>query len=123
MTEESSSENSNPVEGVLDKMSDDMRAEFENNAVAVASQFSIDLDSVRSTYASKPESLSAAFNSMSEAKSDRNSWIGWSVAWLIFVPPIMLYTGWKALEAHDKLNGVKHMINNEVQNKGPSPKS
>jgi hypothetical protein len=119
---ENKSENSKPAEEAVENLPTELKEAFESNAVAVASQFSIDLDSIKKAYADKPESLSAAFNTMSEAKSDRNRWIGWSVAWLIFVPPIMLYTGWKAYEANEKLSGVKNMVNNEVLKSAPSTK-
>ena len=92
-----------------------LRREFEESAQGIAKQFSLDVENVRATDKSRPESLCVIFDSMSDAKKDRNAWIGWSVVWLIFIPPIALYTGYKAWENFKTLDNIESQVKKEVK--------
>ena len=65
------------------QMAPDVRADFENAALKIATEFEYNLNDLKSTYEAKPESLKQAFDTMSQAKSDRQSWIGWTVGWTV----------------------------------------
>lgn len=91
-----------------------MTAEFEKNAIDVASQYSFDVNDVKAAYQDKPESLSVIFNSMSEAKSGRNRSIGWSVFWVIMLLPIALYTGYHAYKHDQKVSNIRDQVKDEI---------
>ena len=95
------------------QMAPDVRADFENAALKIATEFEYNLNDLKSTYEAKPESLKQAFDTMSQAKSDRQSWIGWTVGWtvagaltggLLFLAAA--YTGYCAYEDHQKVQNV-----------------
>lgn len=75
-----------------------MTAKFEKAALGVSQLYAQSLDDVRGAYGNKKESLTSLFDAASKAKSDRGGWIGWSVLWAIVFPPIIFYTGYKAIE-------------------------
>ncbi len=120
------------VEKPAPQMTSSMRREFEEAAQGVARQYSLDVVDLKDAYESKPESLSVLFESMSEAKRERNEYVGWSVFWAIVFWPVAGYTGYKAYENHMIVNDVKEQVKSEVeshkQEKGqpsveaPSPK-
>lgn len=97
-----------------EKHKDTLTIQFNKSAAGVASQCSLNLHDVTSAYENKKESLNLAFDTMSTAKSDRSSWIGWSVVWAIFIPPIALYTGYKAYESHRQLSETEDQVRDEV---------
>ena len=94
---------------------------FEQAAQKTAILFELNPEDIRSAYAHKKEALTSIFSEANKARSDRSSWIGWSVAWLIFVPPIALYTGWKAYENHTDLKSMKSQVTNEIDRHRNSP--
>jgi hypothetical protein len=96
--------------------------EFEKRAWEIAVQFDFDAEEVRAAYAEKPESLKAAFNKMSEAKSCRNSNIGWTVAAIIFAPvltPLPVYFAWKR---HQEVQRVGQQVGFELDRFRRAPK-
>lgn len=97
------------------EMAPSIRADFEDAATGVSTRAGLAIDDVRSAYEDKPESLTSIYNSMKHEKSEMGGWIGWSVFWLIVIPPIMLYTGYKAWESYDNLNNLKDQVKAEVK--------
>ena len=99
------------------KNTETLSDQFERSACGVASQFSFDLHDVKKAYGKKKDSLNLIFNTMSAAKSDRASWIGWSVFWAIVIPPIALYTAYKAYESHAQLMDTEYQVKAALQPK------
>ncbi|GEM_PF-2376128 len=91
-----------------------LTAQFDLAATGISRQFALNVDDVRSAYAAKQDSLTTLFKTASEARSDRNSYIGWSVFWGIFIWPIALYTGYKAYDNHARLQDVKQTVQDEL---------
>jgi hypothetical protein len=81
-----------------------LTAKFEKAALGVSQLYAQSLDDVRGAYGNKKESLTSLFDAASKAKSDRGGWIGWSVLWAIVFPPIIFYTGYKAIENQRELD-------------------
>ncbi len=104
----------NNHENAHNVMSETMKRVFAESVQGTATLFALDTEDLRNAYESKPESLNAIFNSASTAKSDRNKWVGWSVAWTIIMWPIALYTGFKALESHNSLGDIKDQVVREI---------
>lgn len=92
----------------------DLSAQFDVAARGVSRMFSLNLDDVRDAYTAKKESLTLLFNSAKEDRSDRNSYIGWSVFWGVFFWPVAVYTGYKAYDAHSRLMDAKDNIREEI---------
>lgn len=108
-------------EGKLPKVSKQERKpeielseEFRKSATNVALACDVSIKDVQSTYAENQTELSALYNEMNTAKNDRQSWMEWSAACLVVLPPVMLYTAYKAYESHEKLRSVKKQVQAEV---------
>lgn len=97
-----------------DTATPNLSAHFDVAARGVAGLFSLNLDDVRDAYATKKESLTLLFNNANKDRSDRNSYIGWSVFWGILFWPVALYTGYKAYDAHTRLTDAKDNIREEI---------
>lgn len=91
-----------------------LKEEFSKQAMQVATRYTIDSHDVEQAYKDKPNSLRMIFNNMREAKSERNSYIGWTVFWGIVLWPVGLWTGYRAFENHQKLQQVGAQVRYEV---------
>jgi hypothetical protein len=101
-------------ERVRDEASAKFNEDFERAASGVSRQFALNYDDVRAAYAGRKQSLTVAFKEVSEARKDRNSYVGWSVFWGIFFWPVALYTGYKAYDAFSKLSALKQQVKGTV---------
>jgi len=88
---------------------------FERAAIGTSQMFAASLHDVRGAYENKKDSLTTLFDAAAKAKSDRNSWLGWSVVWAIFIPPVMAYTLYKAFDQHQDLSNLKKEVTREVE--------
>lgn len=91
-----------------------LTAKFEKAALGTSQIYARSLGDVRGAYENKKESLTALFDAAKTAKSDRGGWIGWSVVWAIFIPPIAIYTVYKAYESHKDFRDLGKELDREL---------
>lgn len=98
-----------------------LSANFEQAASWLSRQYSIDHDSLTNAYRKEPQSLVTHFDAAKDAKSERNGWVGWSVGWLIFIPPIAVYTGYRAYDEHTKVAAIGDTLKRRVEGGSNKP--
>ena len=96
---------------MLDLAATDVKAQ----AIELAQQFKMDAHDIQEAYKSKPESLVAHFNAVSEAKEDRGWYIGLGIFWGLVCFPVAFYPAWKLAEKYTSLNSVEKTLRDEVQ--------
>ncbi len=100
-----------------------------DKAVALAEQFNMDASDIAAAYKSKPESLTAHFNSMSNAKEKRGWYLGWTIFWGVVFAPVAAYPAWKLGSKTYALFNIDKSVRSEVEhykattrnNTGPTP--
>lgn len=84
-------------------------------ATKLAEQFQLDASDIAGAYRNKPESLSAHFNAVSDAKKDRGWYMGWTIFWGLMFFPVAVYPAWKLAEKYRTLHNVKTSVRDEVE--------
>jgi hypothetical protein len=87
---------------------------FQRHAAALSTQFGMSVNELMDTYKDSQDSLSQVYNNMSTAKSDRTSWVGWSVFWGVIFWPVALYTGYQAYQSHEELSNIETMLKSDI---------
>lgn len=96
-------------------MTDHHENNAKSNAVALAEQFQMDAGDIAGAYKSKPESLSAHFNSMSAARENRGWYLGWTIFWALAFVPVAAYPAWKLGEKYYTLHNINKSLRSEVE--------
>jgi hypothetical protein len=89
---------------------------FDEKAIALAQEFKMDARDIVDAYKGKPESLTAHFNSVREAREDMGEYVGWSIFWGVVAFPVAVYPVWKLAEKYRALHGVEETVRDEIIN-------
>jgi hypothetical protein len=88
--------------------------EFNRRAWEIGVQYSLNSEDIRAAYADKPESLTTAFNTMSDSKNRRNWNIGWTVAAVVLFWPAAPIPAYFAYKRHQEVEEVGKQVGYEV---------
>lgn len=91
-----------------------LTAEFENAASWLSGQFALETRDLIKAYENDKESLVSHYNTAKEARSDRNSLLGWSVFWGVVFTPVIIYSGYRCYDENNTLSNVGEVLKERV---------
>jgi len=85
-------------------------------AKGMAAAFSMDADDIKEAYKDKPDSLTAHFDTVAQAKENQIWYAGWGILWAVVALPVALYPAYRLWQIRNTLGSIEKTVRGKVEN-------